>query len=33
MIVGYSMAFTTNPNAGVNQWIGSFDQLLLGKWV
>jgi Amt family ammonium transporter len=31
MIVGYSIAFTTNPNADANKWIGSFDQLLLGK--
>ncbi len=31
MIVGYSVAFTTNPSSSLNQWIGSFDQLLLGK--
>jgi len=31
MIVGYSIAFTTNPSSSLNQWIGSFDQLLLGK--
>src|ERR1700744_1606227 len=31
MIIGYSIAFTTNANSGANQWIGSFDQLLLGK--
>jgi Amt family ammonium transporter len=31
MIIGYSVAFTTNANSGMNQWIGSFDQLLLGK--
>src|SRR5579863_1955746 len=31
MIIGYSIAFTTNPDAPVNQFIGSFDQFLLGK--
>src|SRR5438105_14845676 len=31
MIVGYSIAFTTNSSSSLNQWIGSFDQLLLGK--
>src|SRR3569832_2062410 len=31
MIVGYSIAFTTNPSSSLNQWIGSFDQLLLGN--
>jgi Amt family ammonium transporter len=31
MIVGYSVAFTTNANSNLNQWIGSFDQVLLGK--
>jgi Amt family ammonium transporter len=30
MIIGYSIAFTTNPNAGANQFIGSFNYLLLG---
>jgi ammonium transporter, Amt family len=30
MIIGYSIAFTTNANAGVNQFIGSFNYLLLG---
>src|SRR5437868_8987805 len=28
MIVGYSIAFTTNSSSSLNQWIGSFDQLL-----
>src|ERR1700744_6543869 len=31
MIIGYSVAFTTNANSGLNQYIGSFDQFLLGK--
>ena len=30
MIIGYSIAFTTNPDAGVNTVIGSFNYLLLG---
>ena len=30
MIIGYSVAFTTNPDAGVNAFIGSFNYLLLG---
>src|SRR5579862_651048 len=30
MIIGYSIAFTTNPNAGVNQVIGGVNYLLLG---
>jgi Amt family ammonium transporter len=30
MIIGYSIAFTTNPDAGVNAFIGSFNYLLLG---
>jgi Amt family ammonium transporter len=31
MIIGYSIAFTTNANSGLNQYVGSVDQLLLGK--
>jgi ammonium transporter, Amt family len=31
MIVGYSIAFTTNANSGANQFIGSFNQFLLGN--
>src|SRR6201996_9262655 len=31
MIIGYSIAFTNNPDPKVNQFIGSFDQFLLGK--
>ena len=31
MVVGYSLAFTTNASAPVNQFIGSFDQFLLGQ--
>ena len=30
MIIGYSIAFTTNPDAGTNQFIGSVNYLLLG---
>jgi Amt family ammonium transporter len=30
MIVGYSVAFTTNANSGANQFIGSFNYFLLG---
>jgi Amt family ammonium transporter len=30
MIIGYSIAFTTNPDAGVNNFIGSVNYLLLG---
>jgi Amt family ammonium transporter len=30
MIIGYSLAFTTNPNAGINNVIGSVNYLLLG---
>jgi Amt family ammonium transporter len=30
MIVGYSVAFTTNPNSSANQFIGSFNYLMLG---
>jgi len=29
MIVGYSIAFTPNADAGVNQWIGGFSYLFL----
>src|SRR6202453_753343 len=29
MIIGYSIAFTTNPNAGTNQFIGGFAYLFL----
>src|SRR5215468_2482030 len=31
MIIGYSVAFTTNADAGLQKYIGSFDQLFLGK--
>jgi ammonium transporter, Amt family len=31
MIIGYSIAFTNNPNANVQQFIGGFDYLFLGK--
>src|SRR5437879_6202752 len=31
MIIGYSIAFTTNPDAGTNAWIGGFSNLFLGK--
>jgi Amt family ammonium transporter len=31
MVIGYSLAFTGNANAGLNQFIGGFDQFLLGK--
>ena len=31
MLIGYSLAFTTNTNGAANQFIGGFDQLLLGK--
>src|SRR5262249_48710727 len=29
MIVGYSVAFTTNPDSHLNQFIGSFDKFML----
>src|ERR1700742_3008394 len=29
MIIGYSIAFTANPSAGTNAWIGGFDYLFL----
>ncbi|HWA31508.1 MAG TPA: ammonium transporter [Rhizomicrobium sp.] len=31
MIVGYSVAFTTNPDSATNQFIGSFNQFMLGN--
>jgi Amt family ammonium transporter len=31
MIIGYSVAFTTNKDSSLNQYIGSFDQFLLMK--
>jgi Amt family ammonium transporter len=31
MVIGYSLSFTSNSSAPVNQFIGSFDQFLLGK--
>src|SRR6201995_4203316 len=31
MLIGYSLAFTGNANASVNQFIGGFDQFLLGQ--
>ncbi|MGA9793954.1 MAG: ammonium transporter [Rhizomicrobium sp.] len=30
MVVGYSVAFTTNAHSGLNRFIGSFDYFLLG---
>ena len=30
MVLGYSIAFTTNPSSQLNQFIGSFNYLLLG---
>jgi len=30
MIIGYSVAFTTNSDAGINRFIGSFNYFLLG---
>src|SRR5512142_3507773 len=29
MVIGYSIAFTTNPDSNTNQFIGSVNQLLL----
>ena len=29
MVIGYSIAFTPNPDAGVNNWIGGFSYLFL----
>src|SRR5437764_9340332 len=31
MIIGYSIAFTPNPDAGLNNWIGGFGSLFLSK--
>src|ERR1700752_1201162 len=31
MLIGYSRAFPGNANASVNQFIGGFDQFLLGQ--
>jgi len=31
MVIGYSIAFTPNPDAGMNNWIGGFGSLFLGK--
>src|SRR5690348_16962971 len=31
MVIGYSLAFTGNASAGLNQFIGSFDQFMLGR--
>jgi len=31
MVVGYSVAFTANPDSAMNAYIGSFDQFMLGK--
>jgi len=31
MVIGYSIAFTTNASPGLNQFIGSTNQLLLGN--
>src|SRR6202522_1785632 len=30
MVIGYSLAFTNNAHPGINQFIGSFNQFLLG---
>jgi Amt family ammonium transporter len=30
MVVGYSLAFKTNPDAGLNRFIGDFSYLFLG---
>jgi Amt family ammonium transporter len=30
MVVGYSVAFTTHPNAEINKYIGSFNYFMLG---
>jgi Amt family ammonium transporter len=29
MVIGYSLAFTANPDAGMNSWIGGFSYLFL----
>jgi Amt family ammonium transporter len=31
MVIGYSLSFTNNAHPGVNQFIGSFNQFLLGR--
>jgi len=31
MVIGYSIAFTPNPDAGLNNWIGGFGNLFLNK--
>jgi Amt family ammonium transporter len=31
MVIGYSIAFTPNADAGINAWIGGFGDLFLGK--
>src|SRR3954469_13923317 len=31
MVIGYSIAFTPNPDAGMNAWIGGFGNLFLSK--
>src|SRR5690348_4312996 len=31
MIIGYSIAFTNNPNPNIQKWIGGVDYLFLGK--
>ena len=31
MVIGYSLSFTSNAHSWANQFIGSFDQFLLGK--
>jgi Amt family ammonium transporter len=31
MVIGYSLAFTNNAHPGINQFIGSFNQFLLGQ--
>jgi Amt family ammonium transporter len=28
-VIGYSLAFTNNPSAGINMWIGGFDDVML----
>jgi len=30
MVIGYSLAFTANPDKGMNDWIGGFGYLFLG---
>src|ERR1700709_2747367 len=31
MVIGYSIAFTPNPDAGMNNWIGGFGSIFLSK--